>query len=304
MSTTSSPQSELQGSLGSAHRPSLFQAEWPALQAYYDDTWFDYHFVWVSHANLSIHFGYYDDDHRTHGAAVQNMNRVMADAARIAPGARVLDAGCGVGGSSVWLARNRHARVVGITPVESQIERARGVARGLEDRVRFERLDYRSTGLQEASFDVVWALESVCHAPDKADVYREFQRLLRPGGRLVMAEYVRASRDLDDHQERVLDEWLGGWAIGDIDTGDEHRRWANEAGFVRMVVRDITANTRPSLRRLYLASHLGVPIDRVLYRLGLRNAVQHGNVVGSRRQYQALQNGCWFYALITAEKPE
>ena len=49
------------------------------------------------------------------------MNRVLADRAGIRPGQRVLDAGCGVGGSSLWLAEQRGAAVVGITPVASQV---------------------------------------------------------------------------------------------------------------------------------------------------------------------------------------
>ena len=77
---------------------------------------------------------------------------------------------------------------------------------------------------------------------------------------------------------------------------------ATRAGFSQFELRDITRHTRPSLRRLYAATFLGEPIDRALCRLGLRNEVQHGNVVGSRRQYEALRSRCWLYSAISATR--
>src|SRR5215212_516654 len=145
-----------------------------AVIAYYDQTWLDYRLFWLNRRTLSVHFGYTDATTRGHADALLNMNRVLADRAGIQPGARVLDAGCGVGGSSIWLAQARQATVVGITPVASQVARARGFATAhkLGDRVAFEQADYTNTPFSDASFDVVWALESVCHASDKAAFYR------------------------------------------------------------------------------------------------------------------------------------
>jgi tocopherol O-methyltransferase len=112
-------------------RPARSLAE--SIVAYYDETWLDYRLLWLNGRNLSVHFGYADATTRGHADALLNMNRILADRAAIRPGERVLDAGCGVGGSSLWLARERGAEVVGITPVASQVTRARRFAdqRGL-----------------------------------------------------------------------------------------------------------------------------------------------------------------------------
>lgn len=271
---------------------------------YYDTTWADYRLVWLNRENLAIHFGYYDAKHRRHRAALDNMNRVLADLGPIKSGQVVLDAGCGVGGSSFWLARERGAHVIGITPVQSQIQRARALAetRSSRGRVQFRCEDYRRCSLTAASVDVVWALESLCHAPIKAEAYAEFARVLKPGGRLLIAEYVRSRRPLEAARERRLTEWLSSWAIPDIDTSDEHRRAAEAAGFGDFRSRDVSAHTRRSLWRLWGASFLGVPIDRVLRRVGLRNEVHTGNVIGARRQFEALREGDWFYGIISATK--
>ena len=100
-----------------------------ALIRYYDDTWLDYRLVWLTPGNFAIHFGYHDHARRSHAEALVEMNRMLADIAQIGQGHRVLDAGCGVGGSSLWLAENRGASVLGITPVRSQVARARAFAR-------------------------------------------------------------------------------------------------------------------------------------------------------------------------------
>ncbi len=146
---------------GSAHLEGV--------RAYYDATWFDYRFIWLTRRNLSIHFGYWDEHTRSHNESVLNLNRRLAQELGIQPGQRILDAGCGVGGSAIWLAKTYGVEVVGITPVASQVRRARQFAReqGVADLVTFEQQDYVSTSFPAASFDVVWAIESVCHAPEK-----------------------------------------------------------------------------------------------------------------------------------------
>jgi cyclopropane fatty-acyl-phospholipid synthase-like methyltransferase len=271
---------------------------------YYDGTWFDYRWLWLNSENNAIHFGYHDEQRRSHADSLLNTNRVLADIAAIGPGDKVLDAGCGIGGSSMWLAQQRGATVVGITPVRTQVERARRLVamRRLERAVTVEQGDFTRTPFPDASFDVVWALESVCHAPAKAAFYRESARLLRPGGRLIVAEYMRMARPLPAADETLLAQWLGGWMIPGLDTAEEHRRHALEAGFSDIGLRDITANMRPSLRRLYALSLAGVPTSRVLHKLRLRGAVSHGNVLGSMYQYRALRCGSWAYRILCARR--
>ncbi len=276
-----------------------------AIIDYYDETWHDYRLLWLNPDNLAVHFGYTDGSTRGHTDALKNMNRVLAGRAAIQPGERVLDAGCGVGGSSLWLAAERGVEVVGITPVASQVAMARRFAaeRGLAERVSFEQADYAATEFPAASFDVVWACESLCHAPSKAAFYREAARLLRPGGRVIVAEYVRTGRPVDDAGERLLHEWLDGWAIPDIDSPAEHLSYLSAAGFTDARVDDVTEHTRPSLRRLYRMAYYTFPLAVLARICRIRSAVQHKNVIGSVRQYQALRRKAWFYSIISATKP-
>jgi tocopherol O-methyltransferase len=275
-----------------------------AVVAYYDNTDIDYRLVWQNRRNLAFHFGYFDATTRSHAAALENTNRTLAELVGIRPGDRVLDAGCGTGGSSFWLAANRGTQVVGVNLVDGAVAQAQrnAVKRGLERMVRFDRADYTALPYEDASFDVVWALESVCHATSKSAFYREAARVLRPGGRLVLAEYMRQRRDIPERDERIVRTWLDGWAIPDLDTGEEHIASARAAGFEDVRVLDFTPRARRSLRRLYHRAIVAIPIDAVLRALRQRNAVQSANVLSSFLQYRALLRGAWFYAVLTATR--
>jgi tocopherol O-methyltransferase len=272
------------------------------LTAYYEETWGDYRWFWLTRANPAMHFGYWGRGVRGHAQSLIAMNRLMADAAKVTPGDLVLDAGCGVGGSAIWLAKELQTRVIGITPVVDQVDKARRFARhhGVEALVTFDAQDYCSPKLPAAHFDVVWAQESVCHAYDKEAFVATAHRVLKPGGRLVMTEYLRPRRPQAGAGERTLHRWLSGWAIPDLATADEFEGWLLTAGFREVQVKDITADVRPSLRRLYVMTTLLYPGAASLRALRLRSSVQHGNLVAARTQWTALQRGLWLYSLITA----
>ncbi len=272
------------------------------IRAYYDETWLDYRMLWLNPQNRAIHFGYWDEHTRSHSESLLNMNRVLTNHLGIRSGQRILDAGCGVGGSAIWLAKTYEVEVVGITPVASQVARARRYAQehGLADQVSFAQQDYTCTTFPKASFDVVWAMESLCHAPDKRRVLAEARRLLRPGGRLGIAEYMRTSRPYTVADEALLHSWLSGWAIPDIAMAYTWLEWTQEVGFHNIKLVDITRNVRPSLRRLHRLTLLTWPVASALHALGLRSETQHGNMRGAFDQYHALQRGLWSYALLTA----
>jgi tocopherol O-methyltransferase len=284
--------------------PPFDESRFSELIEYYERTRFDYNIAWTGREDLAVHFGFYDQNADKHADALQNTNRVLAELAEVQPGERVLDAGCGKGGSSLWLARHRQAEAVGISPVPSQIAEARqhAQAAGLERQVSFLQADYCDTPFEDESFDVVWACESLCHAPEKDAFYREAYRLLRPGGRLVIAEYTRLRRPLPEKGETLLLSWLNRWAIPDISTAEEHHTQAEQAGFQAVQIRDYTPYAWVSLKNLHKISRRWLWANYLLYGLGIRSRAQHHNIIGSIRQFQALRQGWWFYAVITARK--
>lgn len=275
----------------------------PSVEEYYDKTRFDYRYVWNSRNTYAIHFGYYDEEVQKHVAAVANMNRKMAELAHIQSEEKVLDAGCGVGGSSFWLAENIGCETTGITLSASQVLDAQKIATqlSLSDKTHFLLENYCKTSFESSSFDVVWALESQCHAADKAAFYREAHRLLRPNGRLVIAEYFLNTNVKATNQDEDIRAWYDNIAIPNLLTWQEHETMAKQAGFKTATVQNINPNVHRSLLNAFEHCEKWLPAAKILNRFGIVNKVQVGNDLGTAGQYRAWAKDLWFYGLAVYE---
>ena len=96
------------------------------INRYYDETAGDYRLIWRADKHLSMHMGYSDKDAYKHDEAVVRMIKELACRARITRDDTVADLGCGIGGSSIWLAENTGCRVIGvdINPLSLHVARA------------------------------------------------------------------------------------------------------------------------------------------------------------------------------------
>jgi tocopherol O-methyltransferase len=276
------------------------------LVAYFEDTKRDYRLWWMTSTALAMHFGFYDENTRDHAEALVNMNRELATRGGVHGDDCVLDAGCGVGGSAIWLARELGARVVGVNVVPGDVERGRRYARrrNVADLVTFELQDMTRTNFPDESFDVVWAIESVCHVPDKREFLAEARRLLKPGGRLVIADAFRQRRPFGPEDERLLHGWLSAWAVPDLMTPDEFTVAAEENGFSHVQFEDVSVHVRPSSRRMHRLMRVLYPLGVARRALGLFTDVQLANRRSALDQYRVVRRGLLVYGLLVASGEE
>jgi tocopherol O-methyltransferase len=103
----------------------------------------------------------------------------------------ILDVGCGIGGSSLYLAEKFGARVTGITlsPVQANRAQDRARAAGLQTKTDFQVANALNMPFPDNSFDLIWSLESGEHMPDKAKFLHECHRVLNPGGKLIFVTW-------------------------------------------------------------------------------------------------------------------
>jgi cyclopropane fatty-acyl-phospholipid synthase-like methyltransferase len=271
---------------------------------YYDLSEVHYRLFWNLEKSRSLHYGIWDSNTRNFHEALLNTNRVLAEKAGIKKGDRVLDAGCGVGGSSIWLAKERGCVVTGISLNAKQVQKATvfAVEAGVSDKVKFEQNDYLNTGYPAESFDVIWGVESICYANDKSLFLKEAYRLLKKGGRLIMADFFKQP-DLKGKDAEQLKAFANSWAINDFSIWEEFHQQLMDGGFENISCREDSKAIMPSVKRLYRAYLFGKPAA-VLYRIfkGKPTSLASNNVESAYLQYATLKKGLWQYRIVKAEK--
>ena len=210
-------------------------------------------------ADFNMHFGYW-----AHGmnplrreAMLERMNREVVGRLRLHDNAVVADLGCGTGATARSLVRRYpRARVSAVTIVPAQISRGRRLSAATAP-IDFVLADYTATGLQGGAFDAAYAIESWCHArgPGKRAAVGEAARLLKPGGRLVIADCFVTSRKLPWWIRGAYTRWCRSWAITEMAEVGALRAALEEAGFAGIEFEDISWRVAPSMAHVpYVAT--------------------------------------------------
>jgi ubiquinone/menaquinone biosynthesis C-methylase UbiE len=127
------------------------------------------------------------------------------------PGERVADLGCGAGTDSLVAAQmvGLGGRVTGIDMTPEMLDRARQAACEMgATNVEFAEAEIEALPLPDESIDVVLSNGVIDLVPDKDRVFSEIARVLRPGGRLQIAD-VTIQRPVSEDAKRDIDLWTG-----------------------------------------------------------------------------------------------
>jgi tocopherol O-methyltransferase len=189
-----------------------------------------------------VHDGYYITGKESKQEAQENLTKIIVEKAHLKKGLKILDVGCGVGGSSVWLAEHFEASTVGITISPVQVEIARQLAKDRQVNSSFLLMDAEDM-IFDDKFDVIWVLAAMTHFPHQPEFIKSATRFLKKGGKFIIFDWM-----LDEHVKDVLnDRYVKPVAermlLASLYPLNSYLQWFIEDGYRIVYAEDITTDT-------------------------------------------------------------
>ena len=233
-----------------------------AVAAHYDGLDAYYRELWGEHVHHGLWSG--PSDHAPVEVATRGLAEWVIALARLPEGARVVDVGCGYGATSRLLAREHGARVTGLTLSPAQAAYAQSVGGRPGDPEILVR-DWLANGLPDGEADAALAIECLSHMPDKPRAFAELARVLKPGGRVVLTDWLACSRRTAWRDRLLLEPICAEGRLASMHTPAEYGALLEDAGLRVERWEDLSrrvSRTWPIITRRALARAAGDPEAR------------------------------------------
>ncbi|KAJ9179790.1 hypothetical protein P3X46_008112 [Hevea brasiliensis] len=280
----------------------------------YDESSGIWEALWGDH----MHHGFYDTDVKVSGSLSDHRAaqiRMIEEALRFGSvpedpkkwPKNVVDVGCGIGGSSRYLAKKFGAHCQGISLSPFQVQRANSLAaaEGLADKASFQVADALDQPFPDGQFDLVWSMESGEHMPDKRKFVSELARVAAPGARIIIVTWCH--RNLSPSEES-LQTWEKAH-LKKICDAYYLPEWCSAADYVEMLESLSLQDIKTADWSQNVASFWPAVIRSALTWKGLTSLVRSGlktirGALVMPLMIQGYQKGIIKFAIITCRKPE
>lgn len=232
------------------HEEKIIEYYEQTTDAYYVGMWDDEH----------INFGLFtpEESHlpirelrKARARALRRGIEAILRPVRISREHTVVDAGCGVGGTALHVAKHFGCRVIGLNISEHQIKIARSRAEdaGLSDRVQFTFADCSvALPLPGESVDVIVTIESSCHYADRRNFLSECARILKPGGILTTKDWMAADGIPETDYAASIQPVCDAWFFKSLETRSSYTGKLRDAGFEILDFVDFSESALPNTR--------------------------------------------------------
>ena len=268
------------------------------IRGHYDLSTLFYRLLWGQH----IHHGLWADSacRESPRVAQLNLTKTLAVEAGIQSGQRVLDVGCGMGGSSIYLADKLDCEVTGVTISPFQRRWAANSARWqrVAGKTTFLCADAEKIQFPPESFDVVWSIECTEHLFDKPQFFSKAAQWLRPGGHVVICAWLAGDAPQSAQAVQQVYDVCEGFFCPSLGTREDYQQWMMQSGLEFKRYHDWTERVAKTWEIC----------DRRVKRTGVRwlaRAIDKGSVVFLDRFntiLQAYRTGAMRYGCFVARK--
>jgi tocopherol O-methyltransferase len=207
------------------------------IRFHYDLSTLFYRLLWGVH----IHHGLWNENESPRQAQQQLIEHLLSESG-IPRGASVIDVGCGMGGSSIHMARHHDCHVTGITLSGMQRRWAGTTAtlKGVGGRTKFLRQDAETADFADESFDYLWSVECTEHLFDKAAFFQRAARWLRPGGGVALCIWLAGDEPHSDEDIKQVKGVCDAFLCPSLGTVEDYSTWLRDAGLEVGNVCDLT----------------------------------------------------------------
>jgi tocopherol O-methyltransferase len=272
-------------------KPSDVAAHYNSLDRFYRE-------IWGEH----VHHGFWESGKESTDEAVIHLSQFLANWLKIDRGDRILDVGCGYGGTSRLLAESYQAKVTGFTLSAEQKKFAdsKAVKKGA---VEILCQDFLENTFRPECFDAVISIECLEHIEDKPKAFAEIFRLLKPGKRMAIAVWS-AHEAPNRLQSHMLEAICREGRLPSMPSGTEYEQLMTDAGFHVVKGREIADQVKKTWA--ICAKRLAQKVaNDASYRKFLMNAEAKDRIfaVTLLRIMAAFEMKAMKYWVFAAEKP-
>jgi len=198
--------------------------------------------IWGPH----IHHGYFENHRETPIQAQEKLIERLIALLEISPEDEILDAGCGLGGSSLYFAKRYDAHVTGITLSQKQVDMATDLAKKEQiNNVNFKVEDALSlASFPDSTFDIVWSLESCEQFYDKQLFIQQAFRVLKPGGKLILATWCSGAEEYEGIQAKKYKKLCISLQLPYMPTINHYAKLLQQQGFIVKQTLDWSVNVK------------------------------------------------------------
>lgn len=188
-----------------------------------------YRLLWGPH----IHHGLWSGSESIEVAQIQLID-ALADLAEITPGQRIIDIGCGMGGSAIYLAKSRGCDITGVTISSLQRHWAAMTSRfhRAPKRPKFLLGDAEKIDFAKSQFDCLWSVECTEHLFDKERFFMRAAPWIKTGGRIALCVWFAGERsETNELHRKQCEEVCRRFVCPSLGTRADYARWLTSQGF-------------------------------------------------------------------------
>ncbi len=245
---------------------------------------------------MHLHHGYWISGEETKERAQIQLVERLAYLAGLAPGSRILDVGCGFGGSSIYLAKEYDADATGITISPIQVEMARKAVSIDGVKAKFILMDAEEMKFDQP-FDVVWSIESISHCQQKERFFASAAQCLKSGGTVAITDWFKKEHLTQREYQKFIQPIEKGMHV-ELDTMEDYAAFLRSNGLQIMHNEILNKNCSKTWDLC-----LDMLKKKALWRIAAENGSEFVEFLRSFRAMRAgFASGNFIYGLVVAKK--